>query len=406
MNRKQTSTKSIMKFILFSGICSVILILVLKKIGILSDVLIVGNKPVTGIRMKLIYLALYLCSLLWFIAIVGIRKHSWKKVFSTACFPASVFLLFRIQLVYGELFSIGAFVVVGLVIPVIFGTVFSALEWDGFGEEESTFKKKCFSDLLNEYLPGGAYTFLFWVSMIILNNINTLYTMSCIENGYVSLQEQFAEAGDLYNIESLSDKEAAAFMLYAGPLTFSDSSKYYDAEVGHLWETNKIGLHDLQKNVYDESSAREKLNALQTLVEIESKALLDTHGVIRIALGITEENVGGYFSSDYQTIVISEESLNDRDTAIYVVLHEMKHAHQFYVTEYLETIGAYDSKLLKNTDMYDWKYEQVHYTSGSSGNLDEYISQSIELDAYFYANDWCDDYIDYIEGIGVEGSGV
>lgn len=402
-NSRRLPLENTLKFIAFSLFYSALLEVFLSKVGMLRNMMIIGTKTFTGYRFAAIYLGLLLAANLWYIFVIGIRKHSWKKVFSAGNFPIAVMLFLRLRLASPGIFSAACFLAALFVAPIVMEMFIEIPLWFEYEEEEREgYVHDFVGEFLHEYLPSGVFYYILGICFSMMTSDTILPAINFYENHILSLEKDFEAAGDAYDIEAITEKDALDMVFIAGPLLYADSSKYYDAKVGHLWDTNKIGLYDLKESVYPKLSTQDKLNALQTLVEIESKALLDKYGVIKIAMGKTEDPVRGYYAHKHKTIVICEEALEDRDEAIEVVLHEMKHAHQGYVTDYLISIGAYENRLLDNTDLYEWLYEQRNYTSGEDGDYSGYFGQSIEIDAYSYSNEWKDDLIDYVEKIGLE----
>jgi hypothetical protein len=159
-----------------------------------------------------------------------------------------------------------------------------------------------------------------------------------------------------------------------------------------------LGLSYLKRSVYRDLSMQEKLNALQTLLDIETQYLFDAPGEVELCCAATKDGTLGYYILGYSTIVISEKALNDRDRAVSCILHEARHAYQERVVQYLEEAGAFDTPLLKDTEVYAWRSEEDHYASGQE-DFESYYSQRIEQDAREYSEKWLEAYLTFIEEI-------
>ncbi len=183
-----------------------------------------------------------------------------------------------------------------------------------------------------------------------------------------------------------------------GTAVYSTDSLYRPGPEGGVWDANMLGLSYLKQSVYRDLSMQEKLNALQTLLDIETQYLFDAPGEVELCCAATKDGTLGYYILGYSTIVISEKALNDRDRAVSCILHEARHAYQERVVQYLEEAGVYDTTLLKETEVYAWRSEENHYVSGQE-DIENYYSQRIEQDAREYSEKWLEAYLTFIEEI-------
>lgn len=162
-------------------------------------------------------------------------------------------------------------------------------------------------------------------------------------------------------------------------------------------ENNIDVVLQLQEDVWDDLSAQERLDILQTIANIERRYLGIPH-----ELNVSVANIGEYLLGCYDdkkhTITISLDSLmNDpADKVLNTVCHEAYHGYQHCIVSVLESTSEEAKNLRLFRDARNYAEEFSDYKSGGQGFYDYYY-QECEMDAREYAEDAVFDYYKRIE---------
>jgi len=192
-------------------------------------------------------------------------------------------------------------------------------------------------------------------------------------------------------------------------ITYATNVRDLMSTVGEsLWETNKESLKLLSGENYSQLNNQERLNALQELINIECEYL----GVepCQLKMEELEESVAAQYGEMDRSISISPKYVeaNVSIYAIEVLLHEMYHCYQYdCVRNYERMLAAGlqpDMELKYYRDCAQWLKEiENYYDCKDVSYFDDYYryaSQSIEITADQYSNEWAEYYWEYINSIG------
>lgn len=169
----------------------------------------------------------------------------------------------------------------------------------------------------------------------------------------------------------------------------------------NLWDSNQETLRRWQKDTYAGLSDEEKMQLFQQLIDLECTYW----GIELIPLEVEEyesETVMGYYDDEDYIISIREEAFDmPREEVIDALLHETHHA---YVHKLVESVDWTDENIEKNKNLriykeiYKYKEGIENYIS-SEEDYNSYYNNPIEVAAREYAEEWTDNYLNYIDQI-------
>ena len=155
-------------------------------------------------------------------------------------------------------------------------------------------------------------------------------------------------------------------------------------------------LQALKPDTWFTLSAREKLNVLQTIANIEA-TYLGLPGELTVSTAIIEENTLGEYSANNRMIYINADHLEEsgpRDLMT-TVCHEAYHGYQHYIIEAYQNADEQFKNLLLFYDASIYEEEFANYDDGSEG-LENYYKQYVEIDAREYADRAAAEYYHYL----------
>lgn len=154
-----------------------------------------------------------------------------------------------------------------------------------------------------------------------------------------------------------------------------------------LLEENRAELEVLYSEKYSQLSLNQKIEFFQNIELMEAR--LAGRPAQRVMIEQLVEERLGYFSAIFHKIAISEELMNSNDgiTVLEVILHEGRHATQFYLINALNDSSEFASDLTYLTDIKDLKDNFTDYIEYSSkhNNYFDYKMQAVEIDAQYHA---------------------
>lgn len=158
---------------------------------------------------------------------------------------------------------------------------------------------------------------------------------------------------------------------------------------------NRTVLQNLAESTWDDISFEEKLDTLQTVVNIETTYL--TIKPITLKSTKLEENTVGQYLYDKNTIYIDSEYLTTADSAdaLDTICHECRHAYQHSVVDMLDWSNEIVNSHYYYKSAQQWRLELDDYRNGQH-SYDSYYQQSIESDARAYAERSVYIYMDFL----------
>lgn len=182
------------------------------------------------------------------------------------------------------------------------------------------------------------------------------------------------------------------FALFTGDSLVQTSTK---AEVGEEYTiANQMEtLQMLKPELWYNLSAKEKLNVLQTVANIEA-TYLGLPDELTVSTAILEEYVNGEYCENTRTINIDASHLESStpQSLIATVCHEAYHSYQHVITEAYQNADESFKNLLLFYDASVYQEEFANYDDGSNG-LETYYYQQVEVDARSYASEATGEYI-------------
>jgi len=386
---KKTSRSRQIKFGLYSFLLAIITQLFFRFVGALSNTMIIGGKKIEGGAVIKLFFLLYLVAVLWCILFIGIQKDTWMKVAAVAYFPSLIMILLRASHVYDEFVLISIFLVVMVITPLI--VTFTSFGSFGFINPDRTGQRREFFGFFFQFGQPLCLPFLTTIIVFVLSLSPSYRSLNDKELNYGKLVEYSDQEKRILLNEYLEKN-------YKN-VTYADKSKFKPAKEGELWETNIEGLKNLRKDIYDTLSNEEKLNALKLIVDIEVYDLTgEIDFVDLVSADIESDTLGAYYSQT-RTIVLNTNILENRNEAIESLLHECKHAHQHYLTDYLADMNMLDNQAIKRSSYGRWHDDFDDYNSGRETGFADYYNQDVEEDSREYAYIWSRQYIMYIDRI-------
>ena len=168
----------------------------------------------------------------------------------------------------------------------------------------------------------------------------------------------------------------------------------YSPEVSHvnteqtyveMLSANKETICKLNEEQFKTLSAKEKLDVLQCIVDIESAHLGISGCSIKVGIGDTDEGIDGYYKHQQRTIVINSNHFSNSSSwsICETVCHETFHCYEHCLSEmYLTTDSKYQSLYIFN-QISQYAKEINDYVDPDKDYFG-YFSQELELDAYKY----------------------
>ncbi len=386
---KKTSRSRQLKFIIYSFLLAIILHLFFRFVGALGSTMIVGGKKIESGAIVKLFLSLYLVAALWCILFIGIQKDTWMKVAAVAYFPSFIMIILRATRVYDVFVMMSIFLVVMVITPLIITFIsFGSL---GFTNPDRAGQRREFLDFFFQFGQPLCLPFLTTIVVYVL----------LLSANYRSLTEMELNYGKL--VEYSDEEKRSLLNEYLerkyNNVIYADRSKFKPAKEGELWQTNIEGLKNLRKDIYYTLSDEEKLNALKLIVDIEIYDLTGETDFVDLVSADIESDVLGAYYSKTRTIVLNTSVLENRDEAIDSLLHECKHAHQHYLTDYLAEMNMLDNQAIKRSSYGKWQDDFEFYNDGRETEFADYYNQDIEEDSREYAYIWSRHYIMYIDRI-------
>lgn len=386
---KKTSRSRQIKFGLYSFLLAVIMQLFFRYVGALGSTMIVGGKKLEGGAVVKLFLLLYLVAALWCILFIGIQKDTWMKVAAVAYFPSLIMILLRASRIYDVFVMMSIFLVILVITPLIvtfisFGTL-------GFTNPDRTGQRREFLGFFFQFGQPLCLPILTTIVVYVLLLSANYRGLSTMELNYGKLIEYSDQEKRILLNEYLEKN-------YKNVI-YADRSEFKPAKEGELWQTNIEGLKNLRTDIYDSLSDKEKLNALKLIVDIEIYDLTGETDFVDLVSADIESDVLGAYYSKTRTIVLNTSVLQNRNEAIESLLHECKHAHQHYLTDYLEDMNMLDNQAVKRSSYGRWQDEFDDYSNGEKSGFADYYNQDVEEDSRAYAYIWSKNYIMYIDRI-------
>lgn len=164
--------------------------------------------------------------------------------------------------------------------------------------------------------------------------------------------------------------------------TFPDNKKRVE-----LLEENRPDLEILYSEKYKQLTIIEKIEFFQKIELMEAR--LAGRPAQKVVIEQLVEDRLGYFSAIFHKIAISEELMNSNDgiTVLEVILHEGRHATQFYLINALNDSNeiAIDLTYFTNINLLKDNYRDYIEYSSKHNNYYDYKMQAVEIDAQFHA---------------------
>jgi len=386
---KKTSRSRQVKFGIYSFLLAIIAQLFFRFVGALGNTMIIGGKKIEGGAIVRLFLLLYLVAALWCILFIGIQKDTWMKIAAVAYFPSLIMILLRASHVYDVYVMISIFLVIMVITPLI--VTFTSFGSFGFVNPDRIGQRKEFLGFFFQFGQPLCLPFLTTIVVFVLS----------LSSSYRSLSEMELNYGKLVEFSDQEKKNLMNEYLVNNynNVIYADGSNFKPAKEGELWQTNIEGLKNLRKDIYNSLSNKERLNALKLIVDIEIYDLTgETDFVDLVSADIESDTLGAYYNQT-RTIVLNTSVLENRDEAIESLLHECKHAHQHYLTDYLAQMNMLDNQAIKRSSYGRWQEDFDDYNNGKETGFSDYYTQDVEEDSREYAYIWSRHYIMYIDRI-------
>ena len=162
---------------------------------------------------------------------------------------------------------------------------------------------------------------------------------------------------------------------------------------GSLVKTHLNEIAKLKEDVWETLGTTEKLDVLQTVLNIETTFLAIEP--LKITCEKLDDYTIGRYADGRNVIYINVNYLNSPEECIDTVCHEARHAYQYHVINSLD----WDDEEVQNgfyfNDAREWRDNYNNYISGEN-DAEGYYTQSIEEDARNYASLALEEYQLYI----------
>lgn len=141
----------------------------------------------------------------------------------------------------------------------------------------------------------------------------------------------------------------------------------------------------LGSNIWDELTDKERIDVLETVVNIE-RCRLGLSFCPLLTTGDLEENTTACYDHDRHTVTLDAESLRTRNAAetLESVCHEMYHAYQYELLDLYHSTGGKYRPLMIFDDVREYESE-FHDYFGKETDGDDYYYQTCEITARDYA---------------------
>ncbi len=377
------------KFGIYSFLLAVIIKSFFHLVGALGNKIIINGNTLEKGTLVLYFVLFYVVAYLWCVFFIGIRKEAWIKMIAVAFFPSLVMILLRASHVYDAYMLISVLAVIMVITPMMVTFVYFGSY--GFIQSEGKKQRREFYRFFFQFAQPLCLPALTMIVVYVL----------IISSNYRSITDYEENYGRLITYSDQEKRDILKDYLEKnyGNVRYADKSGFIPANEGDLWSANIEGLKQLRRDIYDSLTIVEKLNALQLLTDIEIYDLTgETDFVELVSADLKTETIGSYYSKT-RTIVLTTSILEDRDKAIESLLHECKHAHQHYLTDYLNEMNMLDNQAVKRSSYGKWQEEFEDYNKGEESGFADYYNQDVEEDSRAYAYIWARHYRMYIDRI-------
>jgi hypothetical protein len=175
------------------------------------------------------------------------------------------------------------------------------------------------------------------------------------------------------------------------------------ASRSELIEYSISSLNGLVERTYSDLNLSERIELAQRVEYIEAK--LEGRPAMTVKSCRLPQGISGSFSPAKRVICLDEDLLNDSNSIqlLLTILHEGRHATQFYWIKAINWSDPGVSQLAIFSDMVIIRYEFEHYIDvvESGVRLEDYQNQLIEIDAEYHAVSTLPIYAKSIPGIEV-----
>ena len=186
------------------------------------------------------------------------------------------------------------------------------------------------------------------------------------------------------------------FIVYIGGLTKAIYNNHYapsmEEKIETPWTEARLeeyltDLSSLRSNKWEKLSFEERIDLMETIIEIEQQYLGISHPV-ELKAETLDDNTLGYYSDNNKLIVIESELMNYATAwnAVKVVCHEMRHAYQYRLIDVCFKIEVDTEELLFFREVENYFWEMICYIDGNE-DFEAYHNQKIEVDAREYADE-------------------
>ena len=153
----------------------------------------------------------------------------------------------------------------------------------------------------------------------------------------------------------------------------------------------------LQDALWEQLSAPERLDVLQTIANIEAEYLGLPHELTVIS-DPGEESLLGYYNDDTHCITIcTDHLLRDHPRSVLLTLtHEAYHAYEHRLVDLFDSLSPQDRELLLFNRVQTYKQEFANYNDGSDDYFGYYF-QRVEQDSDSYSTAAADRYYEVLE---------
>lgn len=361
-----------LKFNFFTGLFAWLIFLFLTRYGFANLYLHFLGKEI-GRTLTLLLFAVFLAlTLLVYTRFLRVRI-SWGRVFMLGLIPNCMLIVLR----YPYLFKVVSYVALAAVLYLVAMNLWEerdALFTDRSRRRRRRARKEFLGACISTFLEIGGEYLMIAMLFFLLGVFGPYFHISV-------------------NIPGLS--AAAAYS--------ANVAKLYGNTHQELGEQNRDELARLCESQYYELSLEEKLNTLQTVLNVETR-FLGCDPVQLIGQEIPEKGLAGYYNLESSAVAINQEIVErDVEQAVHVVLHEAYHVYQEAccrsVREMELTQEQAQLRFYQDILRWDYEFSNYHQCEDPSDPADyyRYASQQIELTAEEYSDTWITFYRDFID---------
>lgn len=348
-----------------------------RKLGFACLYIYSADRVLTENQTNMFFAFLLISALgIYLLVIKG--KKTWLRAFMIGILPSGFFIILRFAYIF-KVYNIMA-ILLSVILNVINIVENRSDLLHAMRTRDNHFLRMIRRDCVDTHLEV-AFTYLSWAAGIYLFAIFASYINSPVSN-----------TG-----------------LFGSAVYSTNKNGVEVVDIDSLWDINRDILVKLNDRYYYEIDFQEKVDALQTLVDIEM-IYLGCGPVQLVAEDMEKEILAGYYSSSGGYIAINADIVEqDVELAISVLLHESYHVYQIECVEafYSMELPADYSDLKMFRDVATWNYEGTHYYSGRDAESLEdyylYAEQQLEISADEYSNQRIGYWIEYINSIEMGG---